>query len=271
MLGLSRQSFYKQRGTQFRQLLKDDAIIKMVEKHREKMPKTGTVKLLNHYRQTWSSQGIFVGRDRLYTLLRKHQLLIRKRRRSVPKTTNSFHSFRRYPDLINTNKNQFSKPNQVWVSDITYIPIEGHNKWCYLFLITDMISKKIVGYHLSANMSTMSAVKALTNAINNQTNSIKGLIHHSDRGVQYCSESYVKTLVNNEIKISMTQSGSPYDNAVAERINGILKHELIYPFGKIHSLEKAHVRIKQAIDTYNCERSHMSINFQTPELAHFNI
>jgi len=232
------------------------------------MPKTGTVKLLKHFQRSWKSQGIEVGRDSLNTILRTHNLLIRKRRRSIPKTTNSFHSFRRYPDLINTNKNEFIKPNQVWVSDITYIPIEGPNKWCYLFLITDMVSKKIVGYYLSGNMSTKSAIHALSMAIKKNGKHLKCLIHHSDRGIQYCCESYVGMLKKNDIKISMTQSGSPYDNAVAERINGILKHELIYPFGKMYSIDQARERTKKAIYTYNNLRTHMGVNFLTPNLAH---
>lgn len=253
-----------------RKLLKEEAIIKMVNICREHMPKTGTVKLLAHFRQSWSSQGIDVGRDSLNTILRSHNLLIRKRRRSKPKTTNSFHSFRRYPDLFNVNKNHFIRPNQVWVSDITYLPIEGKQKWCYLFLITDVVSKKIVGYQLSGNMSTISAVNALKMAINNNAGLNKNLIHHSDRGVQYCSDKYVRLLKEHEISISMTQSGSPYDNAVAERINGILKHELIYPFGKLQTIDQARERVKIAIDTYNKQRKHMSVNYLTPEMAHQN-
>lgn len=232
------------------------------------MPKTGTVKLLKHFQRSWQSQGIEVGRDSLNTILRTHNLLIRKRRRSIPKTTNSFHSFRRYPDLINTNKNEFTIPNQVWVSDITYIPIEGPNKWCYLFLITDMISKKIVGHYLSGNMSTKSAIHALSMAIKKNGKHLKCLIHHSDRGIQYCCESYVGLLKKNNIQISMTQSGNPYDNAVAERINGILKHELIYPFGKMYSIDQARERTKKAIYTYNNLRTHMGVNFLTPTIAH---
>lgn len=251
-----------------RKLIREEAIIKMVNTCRERMPKTGTVKLLEHFRQSWFSQGIHVGRDSLNTILRSHNLLIRKRRRSVPKTTNSFHSFRCYPDLINASKNEYIKPNQVWVSDITYVPIEGPKKWCYLFLITDLVSKKIVGYHLSGNMSTTSAINALKMAIQNNNKHIKRLIHHSDRGVQYCSDKYVRMLKENDILISMTQSGSPYDNAVAERINGILKHELIYPFGKMQNIEQARQRVKIAIDTYNTQRKHMSVNYLTPEMAH---
>jgi len=251
-----------------RKLLKEDAILKVVDTYRKSMPKTGTIKLLKHFRQNCSDQGIYLGRDSLNKLLRSHNLLVRNRRRSTPKTTNSFHSFRRYPDLVNANKSDFIKPHQVWVSDITYLPIEGQYKWCYLFLITDIVSKKIVGYQLSGNMSSMSAANALSMAINNNTEHLKALIHHSDRGIQYCSETYIRLLKENKIQISMTQSGSPYDNAVAERINGILKHELIYPFGKLRSIDQARERVKIAIDTYNNQRKHMSVNFLTPQMAH---
>lgn len=251
-------------------LLREDAILKMVDVCRKDMPKTGTVKLLKHLQESWSNQGIGVGRDSLNTILRSHNLLVRKRARSIPKTTNSFHSFRRYPDLVNENKNNFIRPHQVWVSDITYIPMEGQNKWCYLFLVSDMVSKKIVGYHLSGNMSSKSAVDALSMAISNNYENIKSLIHHSDRGIQYCSESYVRLLEKNKIGISMTQSGSPYDNAVAERINGILKHELIYPFGKIDGIDEARERVEKAVNTYNNQRKHMSVNYLTPELMHLN-
>jgi hypothetical protein len=131
-----------------------------------------------------------------------------------------------------------------------------------------MISKKIVGYYLSGNMSTKSAVHALSMAIKKNGKHLKYLIHHSDRGIQYCCESYVGMLKKNNIQISMTQSGSPYDNAVAERINGILKHELIYPFGKMYSIDQARERTKKAIYTYNNLRTHMGVNFLTPTLAH---
>jgi hypothetical protein len=229
------------------------------------LPKTGTVKIHKQYQQEWAENGIKIGRDKTFNILRENGLLQRKRRQSKPQTTMSKHWLKKYPDLVKGKS--FMYANQLWVSDITYLKV--NQKWAYLFLITDAVSHKIVGYHLSKRMDSLSAVMALKMALKNE-NPAKNLIHHSDRGIQYCSHSYTNILHKKNIKISMTQSGSPYDNAIAERINGILKHELIYPFGDMNTMSDAEIGVNKAIMKYNTMRLHQSINYQTPYIAHQN-
>lgn len=205
---------------------------------------------------------ISIGRDAFFDLLSERKLLVRKRKRRKPITTFSDHWMRKYPNLIE----EFypTAPNQLWVSDITYIVLV--NCFAYLSLITDAYSRKIVGFYLSMDLSAEGCIKALNMALSN--NPVLGkLIHHSDRGSQYCCSDYVKILNDIYIKISMTQNGDPKENAIAERVNGILKDEL---------LEKVYLDYKQAvkavsvaISTYNHQRPHGSIDYLTPFEAHF--
>ncbi len=154
-------------------------------------------------------------------------------------------------------------PNQLWVCDITYIPVNA--TFCYLSLITDAYSRKIVGFYLSENLTAQGTIKALKMALRNTAN-VNGLIHHSDRGIQYCCTEYVNVLKHKQIKISMTQNGDPYENAIAERVNGILKSELLsenYP-----DYERAQTQITKSIGIYNCKRLHASCDMLTPANAH---
>ena len=265
MLGYSRQAYYKQIRHQSEWLFKTSIIVDSVNQLRIDLPKTGTVKIHKQYQQEWAENGIKIGRDKTFNILRENGLLQRKRRQSKPQTTMSKHWLKKYPDLVKGKS--FMYANQLWVSDITYLKV--NQKWAYLFLITDAVSHKIVGYHLSKRMDSLSAVMALKMALKNE-NPAKNLIHHSDRGIQYCSHSYTNILHKKNIKISMTQSGSPYDNAIAERINGILKHELIYPFGDMNTMSDAEIGVNKAIMKYNTMRLHQSINYQTPYIAHQN-
>lgn len=221
------------------------------------MPRLGTRKL--HYRL--SLQGISYGRDRLFDLLRHSGLLI-KPRRSYTKTTYSKHWLTKYSNLI--KEKTVTAPDQVWVSDITYIPTdEGYH---YLSLITDKFSRKIVGYDLSSNLKTEGALRALQMAL---TQHVKGnsLIHHSDRGLQYCSYEYQALLAQHNIKPSMTEKGDPYENAMAERMNGILKTEFMLEDGFPNST-LAHLAIDEAIETYNSKRPHLSLQMKTPDHVH---
>ena len=160
-----------------------------------------------------------------------------------------------------------TRPNQVWVSDITYVKTE--EGFLYLFLLTDLYSRRILGWKLSDNMGSDNAVMALEQAIEQAKGHVHGTIHHSDRGMQYCSGDYVKTLLHHGMKISMTENGDPYENAVAERINGILKDEWLYEIplkNKNHTLQI----IDQIIDLYNVNRPHLSLKYQTPDMVYKN-
>ncbi len=233
----------------------------MVLNVRHQMPRIGTRKLHHILGEEFKRAQLGIGRDTLFTILREDNLLVGRKKRYT-KTTDSKHWLHKYPNLIKGI--DIIRPEQVWVSDITYISIE--QGFCYLHLITDGYSKKIMGYHTSKDMAATSTLNALRMAIENRKYK-KKVIHHSDRGLQYCSTVYTKHLNANRIAISMTQDGSPYDNAVAERVNGILKDE----FGLdeiLPSIEAAEVQIKQAITMYNNNRPHLSCGMYTPNQMH---
>lgn len=257
LFGYQRQTYYKRLRYQDHQLDKSQQVLECVLKERTHMPRLGTRKL--HYRL--SMQGIPYGRDRLFDLLRHNGLLI-KPRRSYMKTTYSKHWLTKYSNLIN-NKT-VTAPDQVWVSDITYIPTdEGYH---YLSLITDKFSRKIVGYNLSDSLKTEGALGALEMALKQRTQS-HDLIHHSDRGIQYCSYEYQKLLTKHNIKSSMTEKGDPYENALAERVNGILKTEFMLQDGFANPT-LAQLAIDEAVETYNSQRPHLSLHMKTPNQVH---
>jgi len=202
-----------------------------------------------------------VGRDTLFNILRKHQMLTLRKKYST-RTTNSHHRFYKYNNIIKDI--DVTKPNQVWVSDITYIrTVKG---FCYLALITDMHSRKIVGYDLSDSLELKGCVRALNKAIY-QAKNIKHLIHHSDRGIQYCSNVYTQILKRNNINISMTEENHCYENAMAERVNGILKDEfyLDQTFTDVAHAKRA---TKNAINLYNEIRLHLSLDYKTPNMVY---
>ncbi len=208
-------------------------------------------------------QGVSYGRDRLFDLLRSNRLLI-KPLRSYTKTTYSKHWLKKYSNLIQQKK--VTQPNQVWVSDITYIRTdEGYN---YLSLVTDKFSRKIVGYDLSESLKAEGAVRALQMAIK-QSEPQPDLIHHSDRGLQYCCYEYQQLLRNHQIQPSMTEQYDPYENALAERMNGILKTEFLLEGGFPNS-RLAQFAVEEAIDTYNSLRPHLSLDMKTPQEVHQN-
>lgn len=239
--------------------MREDFILEQIRLIRQPMPRIGCRKL----HALLTEKGITIGRDALFKLLRENNLLI-KRRKKYAITTNSKHWMKKYPNLIRGF--HFTKANQLWVSDITYIPIEGD--FVFLFLITDVYSRLIVGYHLSHTLERDGAVRALEMALKRiERKDLEGLIHHSDRGSQYCSYDYVNLLKSKGIRISMTESGDPYQNAVAERVNGILKgewldHEHYTCFDDIKN------RIDEIIDIYNTQRPHLSCDMKTPIQAY---
>ena len=195
-------------------------MIELVKQQRLLMPKIGTRKL--YYLLENELRLLKVGRDKLFKILKANQLLI-KPKRKYHITTNSHHRFRKHKNQI--KELEFTRPEQTWVSDITYI---GNRKNpSYLALITDAYSKKIVGYNVSDSLNVRGSLSALEMALKNRKYRNEPMIHHSDRGLQYCSNEYQKILVKNDILLSMTEQDDPYENAIAEKINGILKNEFI--------------------------------------------
>jgi len=261
LLGYSRQAFYRFRQDAEREALQHDLILQKVLSIRKPLKRVGTRKLLFMMQDFMQQHHIQIGRDSLFDLLASHRLLIRRRIRRIPVTTFSDHWMHKYPNLIIGYIPV--GPNQLWVSDITYICLI--NDFAYLSLITDAYSRKIVGFHVSDDMRATSAIVALQKAFDQKpTDAI--VIHHSDRGIQYCSNDYVALLKQHHARISMTQNGDPYENALAERVNGILKTELIsetYP-----DLRQAMQHIARCITIYNYRRIHSSLNWQIPDDVH---
>ena len=260
MFGIDRQVYYRKIKRYFNKQNKARLVVDMVLEIRQQMPKIGARKL--YYLLGNDLKTLKIGRDKFIDILRANHLLIVPKR-SYHITTNSHHRFRKYNNqLIDL---EINRPEQVWVSDITYIG--KREKPCYLSLITDAYSKKIVGYNVSDNLNTESSLVALRLAINQRKNKDLVLIHHSDRGLQYCANEYQKLLSKNRIKPSMTQNSDPYENAVAERINGILKQEFnIDKYNKNLPIMKQ--IIKETVDIYNGKRPHYSNHMLTPNQMH---
>ena len=234
----------------------------LVGEIRKDLPRIGTRKLLHLIKPKLEEQRLNIGRDYLFELLSNHKMLIRTRRRKAI-TTNSNHWMRKYSNLI--KELQLYRPEQLWVSDITYIRLT--NGFAYLSLITDAYSHKIMGYNLRKDMSAEGCLNALEMALTNRSLLNQQLIHHSDRGSQYCCKAYVDKLTTHNIAISMTENGDPYENAIAERLNGILKTEFKL-YGIQVSFEDSIKMVEQSIITYNQRRPHASCDYLTPDQAH---
>lgn len=224
------------------------------------MPRVGGRKL--YYLLQAQLKELSIGRDKFFAILKANHLLI-KPKRSYHVTTNSMHRFKKHSNLLLNIS--IERPNQVWVADITYIGRRENP--VYLSLITDAYSKKIMGYHVADNLNTESSIMALKMAFKERKNNNESLIHHSDRGIQYCAGPYQEILQKNKILCSMTQNSDPYENAVAERINGILKQEfMIDKFEQ--KLETIKILVKQAVESYNEIRPHLSNHLLTPNQMH---
>ncbi len=260
---LKRDAYYKYRKRENNQNLVNNHVLKLVENSRKTLPRQGTRKLLKSLNDDFNKQSIKMGRDQLFNLLRENNLLIKRKKYSC-RTTNSYHRFYKYNNIIKDLV--ICQPNQVWASDITYI--RTINGFCYLALITDMYSRKIVGFDLSNSLELSGCLKALRKAVY-QTKNTNGLIHHSDRGIQYCSNVYTNELKRKGIKISMTEENHCYENAMAERVNGILKDEF-YLDQTFISIAHAKKATKNAIKLYNSKRLHLSLDFNTPNSKHLN-
>lgn len=226
------------------------------------MPRLGGRKLQHILTPLLAQHGIDMGRDKLFDLLADNGLLVRRRKRRKAATTDSNHSYRRYPNLIRGMK--VLSAEQLWVSDITYISLK--EDFAYLSLVTDAYSRKIVGYCLYPSLKAEGPLQALDMALGAYSG-YGSLIHHSDRGCQYCCHQYTELLQDKGIRISMTEKGDPYENAIAERVNGILKSE----FGlddEFDTFEQAEQIVERAIGTYNNVRPHASCDYMTPSEAH---
>ena len=258
---LKRDAYYKyQRRSVIKKRIEQD-VIGLVRESRRTLPREGTRKLMRSLKDEFHKYGLKVGRDQLFRILRDNRLLIRRKKYSS-RTTNSYHRFYKYGNIIKDL--EIKGPNQVWASDITYIrTVKG---FCCLALITDMYSRKIVGYDLSDSLELKGCVRALNKAIYNARN-IDRLIHHSDRGIQYCSNVYTQILKRKKIKISMTEENHCYENALAERVNGILKDEF-YLDQTFTSVVHAKKATKNAIKLYNNKRLHLSLDYRTPNYVH---
>ena len=261
MLGYSRQGLYKAQATHQQQCFEEELIVQQVNKIRMHQPRIGGRRLHHMLQAFMQGHQLQMGRDVFFKLLFDSGLLVRKRKRRKPATTDSFHRYKKYKNLVKEFVPVAS--NQLWVSDITYITLK--NCFAYLSLITDAYSRKIVGFYLSKSLGASGSIKALKMALNNNPD-LQRIIHHSDRGVQYCCNAYVGILKNKKIKISMTENGDPLENAIAERVNGILKDELLQEV--YNDLPAAQDGIAKAISVYNHLRPHSSISYKTPAEVH---
>jgi transposase InsO family protein len=261
LFGKSRQAFYEQKNELNDKGLQDALVLKLVQEIRVDLPRCGVDKLYHMLQSSFADHRIKLGRDGLYSLLGKYGLLIRYRHRK-PYTTNSNHRYKKYPNLIR-NK-EVTQAGQLWVSDITYI--RQLNGFSYLSIITDAYSHKIVGYKLHPSLHSLGAIDALIMA-SVDAKKADNLIHHSDRGIQYCCNEYVRMIEHFGIQLSMTEKGDPYENAIAERVNGILKyeHNLRATFTNYSEAQQA---VADAVKKYNEIRIHDSCNRLTPIMAH---
>lgn len=250
--------FYKQSKDASKHLLKQHAVKQLVDRERKLLPRTGTRKIHYLIKDDLQKQGLKFGRDKLFALMRQYDLQIKPRRRYT-QTTMSKHWLRKWPNII--KEKTIEHPDEVWVSDITYLKTQQGN--CYLNMITDRYSRKIIGYAIADNMETESMIGALKMAVNQRINPTVQTIHHSDRGMQYCSKEYESFTRENNIRLSMTENGDPYENALAERMNRTIKEE--FGLGRtLSSKEQVKQLLEESIFLYNQKRPHLALKMKTP-------
>jgi putative transposase len=259
LLGVTRQALYQHQWHSAELSIEAELIIQQVIDIRKRHPIIGTRKLYVMLQPFLLEHQIKIGRDKLFDLLAAYKLLIRRRQRRIS-TTQSYHRFHKYPNLI--RELEVTHIDQLWISDITYYKMMG--RFVYLSFVTDAYSHKIIGYHVAETLEVIHSLKALEMAINGVDLSRQcRTIHHSDRGIQYCSDGYVKLLEKNDIRISMTENGDPLENPIAERVNGIIKDEYLirYHYSTINEIEE---KLSQVVKFYNNERPHMSCSMFSP-------
>jgi putative transposase len=267
VFGVRKQAYYAQLKTNTKECLKEKVVVDLVQKERVIWKKGSGRNLHKCLEKEFEKHQLSIGRDKFFTILRNNGLLI-KHRNNKARTTQSYHFFNKYKNFVPYNY-ICTRANEVWVSDITYIWLQKERHFCYLSMITDMYSRKIVGYCVHENLSVEGCVIALKMALKQRVNKTEKLIHHSDRGVQYCCDAYVKLLQKNEVQISMTQTGDPKENAIAERVNKTIKGEFTTEQQiNYKDVEIAKSEVKNIIDYYNKRRPHRSVEMLTPNVAH---
>lgn len=263
-MGISRQAYYQgqQRSAQRNQ--RAETVVQLVKEQRMRQPRLGTRKLHHVLREPLRRAGVMLGRDAMFDVLRNAKMLV-PTRRAYHKTTDSHHRFRRHPNLLKEGPNQVrvTGSEQLWVADITYLPT--HDKFVYLSLVTDAHSRKIVGWHVHASLQTEEVAQAMKMALKGRQTQ-QALVHHSDRGIQYCSSYYQALHRRHGVNCSMTDGYDCYQNALAERVNGILKGEFL--LSRPADLLQARLMVAQAVVIYNQERPHLSLKMQTPDAVH---
>ncbi len=263
-MGLSRQAYYQGQRRHAQRESRAQTVVQLVRDRRIRQPRLGTRKLHHLLREPLAQEGIQMGRDALFDVLRNARMLV-PMRRAYHKTTDSHHRFRRHPNLLKAGEQQVqaSGSEQVWVADITYLPTE--NKFVYLSLVTDAYSRKIVGWSVHDSLQTEPVAQALEMALRARQ-SRQRLVHHSDRGIQYCSTYYQNIHQRHGLLCSMTDGYDCYQNALAERVNGILKGELLLQ--RPIDLQQARRMVDESVRIYNNERPHLSLKMQTPDAVH---
>lgn len=257
---ITRSGYYASCKRQTKATLEESVVLDLVHEVRHVMPRIGGKKLYSILKQDLHSVGK-IGRDKLFDILRKNNLLV-ERKKDYARTTESYHRFYAYKNLL--YEKTLTRPNECYVCDITYLRTD--NGFVYLFLITDAYSRKIVGWCLSRSLAIEGALKALKMALR-QRKTFCSLIHHSDRGIQYCASEYVKKLTKHNVDISMTEENHCYENSLAERVNGILKDEFLLD-STFKDYDQTLRAVKQAVETYNKLRPHWSLDLKTPNEVH---
>ena len=262
---MSRQNYYAQRRRRQREQVDSDLIEQLVQQERKTQPRIGGRKLHYTLKELLAEAGIYLGRDRFFEVLGERNLLLERRRSAYPRTTQSYHNL---PVFTNRIKSlQLSGPNQIWVSDITYIRTkEG---FLYLALITDKWSRKVVGYHCGDTLEAEGCIRALDAALGHLPGEAK-TIHHSDRGSQYCCHEYVNRLAERQLSVSMTETNHCAENALAERVNGILKNEY-YLDQEFGTKDQGRRAVEQAVHLYNTRRLHKGLGYRIPAVVHASV
>jgi len=263
-MGLSHQAFYQGQRRHIQRECRAEVVVQWVRERRLRQPRLGTRKLHHLLCESLHPSGMAMGRDALFDVLRNAEMLV-PQRRAYHKTTDSHHRFRRHPNLLKAGAQQVcaTASEQVWVADITYLPT--NDKFVYLSLVTDAYSRKIVGWHVHDSLQTEPVAQALKMALRARQ-SDQRLVHHSDRGIQYCSSYYQAIHQRYGLHCSMTDGYDCYQNALAERVNGILKGELLLQ--RPADLEQARRMVRESVQIYNAERPHLSLKMQTPDAVH---
>jgi len=261
VVSMSRQNYYKQRHQRDRRQVDEGLILSLVRRERAVQPRLGTRKLLYVLRDEMLSVGVSLGRDRLFSILGKNSLLIKRRTRCA-RTTDSNHSFRVYGNLLKDIT--LTRPNQAFVSDITYLRTD--EGFMYLALVMDAYSRTVVGYDCSDSLESQGALRALSMALR-KLPSDSDTIHHSDRGCQYCSHAYIGKLQRKGLRVSMTEENHCYENSQAERLNGILKQEYGLGSGFLRKSDALQA-VSEAVKLYNYRRPHQSLGYRCPMEVH---